>query len=221
MPEFDSIFSSYRQKNHPPQTGRSPVCPHYQIIEICAKFAGYEIDPNRFCGQRVEAVNIGGILGGFEGNVYWPEATCSKVHDKLVGLMAFAKEKIEIQKESDMEAVFADKSKDIEERSRIIGEYIEKKKRIAAQNALLVSWRNSVWEISCSGPEGETNKHFRKIQKPEDLSNKEVFSKVEAFLGALEKITGPAAELLDLRRVSKGADNCERAPKHTQSGIRF
>jgi hypothetical protein len=67
---------------------RVPECPHYQMIEIAAAFAGIEFQPEQLCGLVEEHENTLGPLSGFRGEKYYPSAACNKTYNALAECLA-------------------------------------------------------------------------------------------------------------------------------------
>jgi hypothetical protein len=190
-----SFGGGYQTKNvQPGKESNMPVCPNYQLIEICAEFAG--IDPNDlasiddFCGYGVKYENTLGFLSGHRGNTYHPRTTCTNLRDKLNDMMDLVTEDIDFPKDDEVGAALFEK--DLKKREELLMKEVKRMEKYNKKQIILDKWREAVYQITCVPPESKdpNESHFKPVSINE-LTENEVIGTVGYFLTNLEEnITG-------------------------------
>lgn len=107
-------FNRFYEKNVPPNTkSKLPVCPYYNLIEICSKFSGTDLNElsknGRFCGQKIKYENTMGPLCGHRGENFIPVTACLKIRDRITEMMYWAKKVIIPPDENTLKSLNAEK----------------------------------------------------------------------------------------------------------------
>lgn len=206
LPETMTYF---REQNFPPETGRKPICPYYQLIEICAKLANVKINKEKFCGSWDQTgIRRPDLDKG-------PRSECTEIWKKLQGDMVVAEMKINLQTEAEieksLEKLGLDKKRDE------LNKWHNLKTTKEEQGKIIVRWRGILQEISLGKIDGE-KRCFGGIEKPEDLTDKQVITYVQGFLSNLQKIANrygwEGFYMRDKdREQGKTAEQCPQIPK--------
>lgn len=166
-----------------------PVCPNFQLIEICSALVGTGLaEQERFCGQMGKHEDSIGPLSGFRGMRYEPRSTCSKVHDAL-------SEQLELMEQN------------------VDDEILSRWQQVIFDNCVIPARPATVGESKLPITIREEDPHFRRIESQSDLTPEEVVSHVKSFLMALREITGTKP------RFNRGALNCPQAPQRYEVGM--
>ncbi len=185
-------------ENYPGGYKEKPWCPHTKLIEICTDLAGYETNPEKYCGESVF---------GF------PVTSCIEVN-KILKLQLNRVNEKDDTKQPDEEAItkYLSGKASLEEKSQTLEKYKEQLEKYNSRKNILRRWRQVVFDTCCATTSDEKNAHFRQMQKPEDLKEEEVVLKVKQFISSLEAVTGGYEE--GVIRGDGGADNCNQSPRY-------
>ncbi len=194
---FSLEFQRFVQLNHPPQNGKEPVCPHYNLIETCSLLAGVGINNRHFCGHSIkneDTIGTTGPLSGFRGEVHIPHAACCSIHNILLMQLNIVEGNNNTQNK------------------KLLTDPKTQKKYEERRASIIKGWRNVLLNI----PDTNPDPNFSVIEPPEKPPSKEVaawaLENVRKYLSELEKITGSDEILLEAR-------NCAQAPRHEENGI--
>lgn len=200
----------------PSKADRGPVCPHYQIISICAPFVGISEEhlakTVRFCGVYSKDFDTMSRIGGGEkGADETALATCKVIYEKFRGQLAIAKTPAtELPSEEEIGAQMDEAS--FEEKGRIFLDYKSTRKKYEERAEILARWKDVVFGLAII-PVSESQQvpHFRKVDSPEDLTDDEAINYATAFFNGLEKVVGkPEKNIFSI--YGKAAKNCDRSP---------
>lgn len=216
-------------ENFPPGIGKEPVCPSYQLIEVCAQLAGIEMTKeNFFCGTMPKRVDDVGILSGFKGTVYESRSECSEVYIKLASDLNEAKQKIEVPDENRLRRKLGGWS--LELKRDMLNKWYDLKTRKDKQDKIIRRWRQIIWkEYVGPTPEGR-NRMFRGFREPEELTDKYVIDYVKnEFLLNLGKIVnrnGYYFSDIGGKEIQAGTqamykERCPQAPKRREEGKHY
>jgi hypothetical protein len=200
---LENLFSGFEPKNIQPSLKAKendknnydwrtnlPVCPFYQLVEICSQFAG--IPPEklatepRFCGCKTKHIDDMEIpLCGRCGTEYTPLTSCINIRDTLIEQLALVKTEITLPSEKNnkiqKDPILLEKK--LIEEAQLVQSFNQKQK-------ILKIWRDSVYEICCIPSEQPNQEHFLARSK-DQLTDEFVINRVNTFLTALENnVTG-------------------------------
>jgi hypothetical protein len=212
------MFGMGGPENHHPQSGKEPVCPYSQLIEVAAKLAGVEINKdNFFCGTTPRKEDTLGVLSGFRGTIYEPKSDCSEIYIKLSWLI-YETERNDIPDERTINMLsrqLPDEKKTFERYKEGVTVWKEKKRKI------IPNWRQIIWENFCGKIE-EQNRHWGGITRPKDLTNKQVISFVKNVAQELRKIANTNSTNYSVS-ITQGDMNlwktqCRQSPRERKFG---
>lgn len=187
---------SFRPENFSPESGSGPVCPHYDIIQICSELVGRE--NVFFCGVDVEHINTERILSGREGTRFIPKTICNEIELNLATQIVAAKmSKDELLNLYQTKEILVPNELEIwnaalnimDQRPQIL----ERFKKVVFNDCTL----HVADDIS--------NFHFKAINGPDEISNKDAIAYAERFLEALHM----------------SSTNCEQHPREIFIGTQF
>lgn len=187
FPESMLSHGKFEPINHAPDSGKTPVCPAFELIKICNGFAGIE---GFDCGQIV--IRVEGNSAWKRGMAYLPKTSCTDTIDAL-------ERQIDI-----IERPVVDISKLLEKPAgELSNEEIEKITSVrgleAAKNAILDRFKLSTFNVCRIHPSDKLeNHHFKPIEKIEDITDEEALDTAKLFLNALKRQESV----------------CEQMPKH-------
>jgi len=209
------FLDDWEDKNVQPSrvSNKLPLCPNYDIIEICAELAGTSPEElgkePRFCGVKLDLVM----------ESYWPQVACWETQQKLTSQLVTAK-RSPSKTNLDIDSILKSE-KSLDEKEAALHNFKKNKNEIAEREEILTRFRRVIFDNHSYVPEAnETrqNPHFKTVSRPEDLSEEEIFSKVGQFINRLSEITGriyePESRKIDLSEVSRPAKNCAKCPSH-------
>jgi len=217
-------FDGFCRKNVSPDTKSNlPVCPHYNLIEICSKFSNTDLkvlsERGRFCGQKVKYEDTLGPLCGHKGETFIPATACLQIRDQITEMLYWAKKDITAPDENTLKTL--ETEKDSVKKETLLQKSLKHTKEYNRKQIILDQWRNAVYDISEIPPESHPKEepHF-KPRKIEDLTDNEVIETVEKFLNGLENhITGRGTNIREgYISLSFGAKHCKQTPTFEQFG---
>ena len=222
---LENLFGSgFRAKNVQPgnESGRG-ICPHYQLIEICAEFAGITSEElaskPRFCGYNIKHEDSIGFLSGFRGEHYYPETTCTKIRDTLLKMLDEVNIETKEFVDSNLENIKAEK--DLKKKQTLMKEELKQIEGFNRKQEILDTWRLKVYELTCVPPESKQDiePHF-KVTTMEELTEEQIIETVQKFLTALQNnVTGENEWRKGIFRLWPGyAEHCRQSPDHYQTG---
>lgn len=176
----------FEPENFLPKSGREPVCPLYGIIEVCGEFAGID---NFYCGNRVKHVDNMGILSGRRGNDYIPRTICSEIENNLCTQIHFLQVPA-----PDISKLLEKPTKDLT--SQEIEELSSARELEDNKKEILKRFKLATFNI-CKVHSNDNSKdlHFKPVDSPEDITDKEAIKTAGLFLEALQKQTSKCKQM--------------------------
>jgi hypothetical protein len=206
---FDSRFQG---RNYPPGKDVKPdsTCPNYQLIDLCSKFAGTEINPSEYCGHRVvNPVYSEGFIHNLESADLLPKTACTMCNWLLRGQLDFVKKDIQKPDEQEIETNL-DQTRGLEAKKKILEKFSKQNEAWNQRSEILNRWRNVVFENCVCSTEDEPNQHFRQFTGASELAEGEIISTVEKYTKKLEEITEYRGR--NIISGDGGAKNCPQSP---------
>ncbi len=202
LPRINFPQREFEPVNFTPDSVKTPVCPNYQIIDIAAEFAGYEINPDKFCGWEGEPIDIYSPLSGRKGGDYEPCVTCVRVAHNLESQINIASTRPKIPDGSTPIGMLTRED---------IGSYLVQQKIVEGHNQAVARMRRATFENCTTGKE---NHHIHAVTSPDEITEGEAIENAGLFLEGLKQITGETTFLYHFQLPA----NCPQRPRGFFSG---
>jgi hypothetical protein len=175
--------------NYPKGSGKEPICPHSELVQICNALAGNEVTPETFCTVKLtNPVWIEGQFTQLISGTYLPMASCAVSNMMLTLQLSFINGQLS---------------------SETIANLTKRQKN---RNKIMARWRKVIFDTCCLAPDGEENG----IKSPDDLTESYVIEKVTEFAQELQEIHGYEPNYFNWWDGS--AQNCEQSPRKSEVG---
>lgn len=196
LKSLEIVDKRFWPSNFQPSVGKTPVCPHYSLIENAAEFAGTSpedlAETPRFCG----ITGKGDFFGPTSTEWSHPETTCTQIRNRLTGLIKIANNTTPMPDKEDYQKQIR-ATDDIDLQGEIIDKYRKQEGIASGREKVIEGFRGVVFNshVIHEGdmPEDipEDNDHFRNFKSPDEISDAEALKHVEQALDGLIKVTGP------------------------------
>jgi hypothetical protein len=200
----------FEPKNYPQGYGKSPECPHTQLIQICADLAGGQLNPERFCGETIHNARYSeGVAHWLESADYYPETSCVNTNRVLRRQLETVKKAAPKPNDNEYDQRI-DAASDIRKIQGIVNEYAQNKEKYNVREQILGRWRRVVFENCHPSKSDEQNHHFRSYESEDELSDEQVIDEAEQLIQGLEKVTGYKKDIIIGHG---GAQHCPQSPR--------
>lgn len=209
--------SHFEQRNvqpaMPTPAGRLNICPHYDVIEICAKFAGINekdlATQDDYCGVDISPVG--------KRKVHRAATTCTDVRETLhKKLDLVAEDYSPLTGEALLQAL--NKERNQTKQAEILENTAEELRKKTEREETLELWRQITYELSVGDSEQE-NPHFRR-RTLEEITDDEAIKTVQIYVASLEENVTGTGRTVDGRRLlnANEAIHCKVTPRNNVTG---